>query len=239
MAWASSPPDLSPPPASSPEEPAPPPVAVATSGILKWFLFLICPTFCCHGATLCYHNRMRNVTGDAVHEVCPRVHACVCFGLIVILGLWLIAAIISLLYEHKSRCTQRLKTRFETFFFCRKGFSSTEQGDDGFRTAVLRNQRRWIPETLPVRFIKELLHTKHPELTSAAVLELRTQSHTHSVISPALRLTSGGGKSCPNSTGFVRLVHAVVLCFYDTSSLFKGAVRHVEKRLVEMCINLV
>uniref|UniRef100_A0A3B5KCB7 Uncharacterized protein n=1 Tax=Takifugu rubripes TaxID=31033 RepID=A0A3B5KCB7_TAKRU len=41
--------------------------------------------------------------------------------------------------------------------------------------------------------------------------------------------TSGGGKSCPNSTGRVWLVHAVVLCFYDPSSLFKGAVPHVEE----------
>lgn len=158
----------------SPEVPARHPVFVVTSGVLKWFLFLICPKFCCDGVMLCYHNRMRNVTGDTVHEVCLRVHACVYFGLIVILGQWLIAAIISLLYEHKSRCTRRLKTRFEFiivfFFFCRKGLSSTEQGDDGFSKAVLRNQKPWTLETLPVCFIikkkekkkekkKKLLHT--------------------------------------------------------------------------------
>lgn len=43
--------------------------------------------------------------------------------------------------------------------------------------------------------LKNFLHTKHPELTLAAVLELQTQSHTHSVISPALGLTSGAGRA--------------------------------------------
>lgn len=71
------------------------------------------------------HNKMRNVTHDTVHEECVCVCACtwvcmcvsLCFGFIVILGLWLIAAIISMLYEHRRRCTRWLKTRFATCFF--------------------------------------------------------------------------------------------------------------------------
>lgn len=75
---------------------------------------------------------------------------------------------------------------------------------------------------------KQLLHTKHPELT---LERPNAVTSSHSVISSAPQTVSSGGdrKICPHLTGLVWL-----RCSVSRTSLLKGPARRFEKHLVEI-----